>query len=129
MEPLTISKFKTKNIKFGKTNNTNFGNFTDILYNYNTNKTSKLYIQTPKLLCKFGVNKNYNDSTGKLKDYTLSLYLYDEQESPIKISKLKQKFQKMDIKRDSSAKSNPNIVIQEKFEDFSFTEESRAKRY
>ena len=74
MEPLTTSRFKMKNMKFGTPNNTNFGSFTDILYKYSDYNTKKLFYQTPKLLAKFGINKNYVEATGELKDYSLSLY-------------------------------------------------------
>ena len=106
MEPLTSSKIKINNIKFDKPSSTNFGNFIDILYKYSEYKTGKFYYQTPKLLCKFGVNKNYIEKTGELKDYSLSLYLYDEYESEKKIDKFKNKLQKFDIKILKYAKIN-----------------------
>ena len=98
MEPITTSKLKINNIKFDKANNTNFGNFIDIMYKYSKYKLQKFYLQTPKLLCKFGVNKNYVEATGELKDYSLSLYLYDEQESDKKITKFGEKIEKFDNK-------------------------------
>lgn len=111
MEPLTTSRFKMKNMKFGTPNNTNFGSFTDILYKYSDYNTKKLFYQTPKLLAKFGINKNYVEATGELKDYSLSLYLYDEQESEVKINKFKNKLEKFDIKILKYAKKNSKLWL------------------
>lgn len=111
MEPLTTSKLKIKNIKFGQANKTNFGSFIDILYKYSEYNNKKLFYQTPKLLAKFGINKNYMEATGELKDYSLSLYLYDEQESDVKINKFKNKLEKFDMKILKYSKKNCKIWL------------------
>tara|TARA_B100001094_G_scaffold272814_1_gene278858 strand:+ start:347 stop:1141 length:795 start_codon:yes stop_codon:yes gene_type:complete len=119
MEPLTSSKIKINNIQFGtvKKYSNGLGKFIELIYNYN-----KFCLQTPKLLCKYGINKNYNDKTGDLKDYSLNLYLYYDQDKEIKIDKFRTKIEKFDkrvlkyVKKNSLNVLNKNNITDEELE-------------